>query len=347
MATFSKYILPAILGFLGIIFGVYLTSTFNHKDWEQRTTYEQNIKIFEQKLSLIERTSTINSKMPAASDLFNLYFPNLSNTVVNAEQKIALIEKLGEIRAELFSVMFLNQIYFGDSTRVKIYKYLGNEKSETWWNLPEENYNDIVETMVKELNTNPNPHSHSSYLQVPTTNTSNYLNLCVLIVAIAQLIFIIRQIRKSSDDIKTGIEKIETIAKNVEDGIKKDNTNRKDRDILCEISKSIIEFHTYVKNAILEGNIDDIENGESSELKQKYLFINQEILSLSTTLRAKNEILQILNIINRYTIEPHLCSQEIGKTLPSECLNIESFSQWLENLCNINATINDILTNNI
>jgi len=176
---------------------------------------------------------------------------------------------------------------------------------------------------------------------------SNCLNLCVLIVAIAQLIFIIRQIRKSSDDIKQGIKKIETIAKNVEDGIKKDNTNRKDIDILGEISNSITEFYTYVKNAIREGNIDDIENGESRELKLKSLYINQKILSLSKEKCKEDKILQIPNIINRYTIKPSLCSQEIGKTLPSECLNIESFSQWLESLYNINATINDILTNNI
>lgn len=160
------------------------------------------------------------------------------------------------------------------------------------------------------------------------------------------LIFIIKQIRKSSEDIKIGIEKIEKIAETVKDGIIKDNTNRKNIDILGEISKYTSEFHDYVQNAIRKGNIDDIENGKSTNLGLKCLYINEKILSLTEEMRTKNEILQITSIINRYTIEPYLCSQEIGKELPKECLNIESFSQWLNSLYNINISINNILTNN-
>jgi hypothetical protein len=157
MKRFTKYVLPAILIFLGGLIGVYLTSKFNHNDWKERTQYEQDLKIFGQKLDLIERTTTVTGKMPSTNDLFNIYLSNYVDTSthnkLNKEQQISLSEKLGDIRAELRSVMFLNQIYFGDSTKAKIQKYLITDKKNTWWSIPDSTYNDIVQTMAKELNT--------------------------------------------------------------------------------------------------------------------------------------------------------------------------------------------------
>jgi hypothetical protein len=158
MTTFTKYIFPAILVFLGGLLSVFLTSKMNRDDWKERVNYEQQVKLFEQRLQLIDRTTAITGKMPSANDLFNLYFSNLTDTIkknkLDKDQQIALADKLGTIRAELRSVMFLNQIYFGDSTKSKIQKYLIAEQQDTWWNLPESNYNDIVETMAKELKAN-------------------------------------------------------------------------------------------------------------------------------------------------------------------------------------------------
>jgi hypothetical protein len=160
MTVFTKYILPAILIFFGGLIGVYLTSKFNHNDWKERTQYEQQLKIFEQKLNLIERTTTVTGKMPSASDLFDIYFSNYIDTSkhnkLSKEEQISISEKLGNIRAELRSIMFLNQIYFRDSTKAKIQKYLITDKKSTWWNIPDSSYNDIVQTMAKELYTPTN-----------------------------------------------------------------------------------------------------------------------------------------------------------------------------------------------
>lgn len=180
MATFSKYIFPALLIFLGGILGVYITSKLNRNDWKERTQYEQQLKLFEQKLQLIERTTVITGKMPSTSDLFNLYFSNRTDTtkknILDKDQQIALADKLGLIRAELRSVMFLNQIYFGDSTKAKIQKYLIADKKATWWDLPESDYNDIVETMARELNTNSIPLSSNSPTTIqPMSDTSKIL----------------------------------------------------------------------------------------------------------------------------------------------------------------------------
>lgn len=165
MTAFAKYIFPALLIFLGGLIGVYLTSKFNHNDWAERTNHEQQIKLFEQRLQLIERTTSITGKMPSTNDLFNFYFSNITDTShqnnLTNEQLISLTEKLGNIRAEMRSVMFLNQIYFGDSTKAKIHKYLITDCRSTWWDLPDSNYNDIIETMAKELN----PSSSSSTLK--------------------------------------------------------------------------------------------------------------------------------------------------------------------------------------
>lgn len=180
MTIFTKYVLPSILIFFGGLLGVFLTSKLNRDDWKDRANYEQQVKLFEQRLQLIERTAVITGKMPSTNDLFNLYFSNLTDTIkqnkFDKDQQMALTEKLGVIRAELRSVMFLNQIYFGDSTRAKIQKYLITDKKATWWNLPENVYNEIVETMAKELNTNPVP--VSSNLQSPVksmTDTSKII----------------------------------------------------------------------------------------------------------------------------------------------------------------------------
>ena len=180
MATFTKYIFPAILIFLGGLLGVYMTSKLNRDDWRERANYEQQVKLFEQRLGLIERTTSITGKMPLTNDLFNLYFSNLTDTIkqnkLDKDQQMALADKLGLIRAELRSVMFLNQIYFGDSTKAKIKKYLIADKKQTWWDLPETNYNEIVETMAKELNANYLP--VSSNLQAtnqPMTDTSKII----------------------------------------------------------------------------------------------------------------------------------------------------------------------------
>ena len=158
MKTFTKYVFPAFLIFLGGLLGVYLTSKLNQDDWQHRVIYEQQVKIFEQKLNLIERTTAIIGKMPSTSGLFNFYLSNIIDTVkqnrLSKDQEIALNEKLGEIRGEVRSLMFLNQIYFGDSTKAKIQRYLIIDKTKLWLNIPEESYNDIVETMAKELNSN-------------------------------------------------------------------------------------------------------------------------------------------------------------------------------------------------
>jgi hypothetical protein len=180
MTTFTKYIFPAILIFLGGLLSVYLTSKMNRDDWKERANYEQQVKLFEQRLQLIDRTTAVTGKMPSANDLFNLYFSNLTDTFkqnkLDKDQQIDLAEKLGTIRAELRSVMFLNQIYFGDSTKTKIQKYLIADKQETWWNLPESNYNDIVETMAKELKANQFPKSNNSQTIIqPMTDTEKII----------------------------------------------------------------------------------------------------------------------------------------------------------------------------
>jgi hypothetical protein len=183
MTIFTKYILPAVLIFLGGLIGVYLTSKLNQDDWEKRTHYDQQVKLFEQKLQLIERTTSIAGKMPAANDLFNIYFSNITDTIkLSKDQQISLSEKLGDIRAELRNVMFLNQIYFGDSTKAKINKYLIADKKSTWWDLPDSSYNDIVETMAKELSTSSN--TQSSIKEKATNSTKSYLLLLAWVISI-------------------------------------------------------------------------------------------------------------------------------------------------------------------
>jgi hypothetical protein len=187
MATFLKYILPAILAFLAVLIGVYLTSFFNHTDWQKKADYETRVKILEQRLQLIERTTTVTGKMPSTNGLFNVYFSNIIDTSkqnrLSASEEIVLTEKLGEVRAELRSVMFLNQLYFGDSTKAKIHKYLIKEKSKTWWDLPDETYNDIVETMAKELTLNLVPSDNSQATSYPMSDT-----LKIIWTALATLI---------------------------------------------------------------------------------------------------------------------------------------------------------------
>lgn len=183
MTIFTKNILPAILIFLGGLIGVFLTSKLNQNDWENRTHYDQQIKLFEQRLQLIERTTSITGKMPAVNDLFNMYFSNVTDTSkLSKEQQISLSEKLGDIRAELRSVMFLNQIYFGDSTKAKINKYLIVDKKSTWWDIPDSAYNDIVETMAKELDTSSN--KKSSITEQPTGSNSSFLLLLAWVISI-------------------------------------------------------------------------------------------------------------------------------------------------------------------
>jgi hypothetical protein len=158
MTTFTKYILPSTLVFFGAIIGVVLTSYFNHNDWEERVNYERQSKIFEEKMKLIERTTSIFAKIPAADDYFTNYFRIKIDTTKNklGDKTIEtdLANKLADIRSELWTVLLLDQLYFGDSTKIKINNILGKSKEYYWWKIPEEKYNEIIQTMTSELETN-------------------------------------------------------------------------------------------------------------------------------------------------------------------------------------------------
>jgi len=188
MSTIIKYVFPSFLIFLGGLLGVYLTSKFNHDDWSERVTYEQQVRLFQQRLNLLERTSSITAKIPAIDDLFALYFTthfdSLKQEKLSKEDEISLAEKLGNLRAEFNNVILLDQIYFGDSTKEKIVKYIITDKRKVWWKIPEENFNDILVSMANELPINKN---RTQYVPSPSRQQMSDLSK-IIWTAIATLI---------------------------------------------------------------------------------------------------------------------------------------------------------------
>lgn len=152
---FIRSLIPSMLVLSGTIIGILLTSYLDRANWEDRAVYERNTKLFEERIALIERTTKITSRMPEISGLFSLFIIsihyNVSHPIAETKEDVNLIEKLANYRSELWSVMVLNQIYFGDSTRMVINTILGDKKTENWFDIPEEKYNQIITTMSSEL----------------------------------------------------------------------------------------------------------------------------------------------------------------------------------------------------
>lgn len=142
-----------VLGIIGVIIGAFLTGYYNQNNWERKVSYEQEMEIYREKVNLINKTSRVIGKMPAASDIFSSYFFNVFDTISkrNIDSQVETAERLGEIRAELWSVMTMNKIYFGDSTRKTIKRVLG-DRNEKWWDITDSNYNKILNSMYLELN---------------------------------------------------------------------------------------------------------------------------------------------------------------------------------------------------
>ncbi|MFX3625993.1 MAG: hypothetical protein ACN6I4_01415 [bacterium] len=148
-----KNLIVPVIGIVGVAVGAYLTSFYNQSDWIKKVNYEREMEIYREKVSLIEKTSKVIGKMPAASDIFNKYFLDVFDTTNKGDKdrQVEIAARLGKIRAELWSVMSLNGIYFGDSTRKTIRNVLGSREKK-WWEIPDTSYNKILNSMYLELN---------------------------------------------------------------------------------------------------------------------------------------------------------------------------------------------------
>lgn len=147
----------------------YLLTIYHDKNVFERNLKIENAKqLYQKRLEMIERTSIITNKLPAINDHFNYYFEKTLSidTMQNyhpgraelVPKDLGLSEKLGEFKAELYTVIYLDQIYFGPNTRKYIedkFVKLRNIDS-AWWNLNRETtYIKLLETMSSELNYMP------------------------------------------------------------------------------------------------------------------------------------------------------------------------------------------------
>ena len=165
----------AFFTLIGAAAGGFIGSYLESLQWQRRADYESKIKIQDERLELIERTVSILSKSQRAEALRAIISADANQISAQAELCITSIdegyldvtdicdfesrgEDLPELNLELTNLttdfsttMSLSSLFFCDETRSVIQSFNSGSDLQ-WWEMPEEQQQDLLDTMAMELN---------------------------------------------------------------------------------------------------------------------------------------------------------------------------------------------------
>ena len=146
------FLIPLIVGIVGVagsLGGVLIANSNSAQLAERQKLIEFETKIFEQRLSLIDRAAKIFGKSPGLQDVWTQYTNRISSTKGKSPTLPAqLVEKLTEAQGEFQSVVFLAQVYFGPNTRAAITDMSSIEGP--WWKKPKAKQDALIAAMLSE-----------------------------------------------------------------------------------------------------------------------------------------------------------------------------------------------------
>ena len=160
---------------IGAASGGFIGSYLESLQWQRRANYESAIKLQDERLKLIERTVSILSKSQRAEALRTIISINTEEVSARAELCIDSINEgiddissicdfelserdspelhleLTNLTTEFSTTMSLSSLFFCDETRNVINSFI-NGSDLKWWEKPQEQRQNLLDTMAKELN---------------------------------------------------------------------------------------------------------------------------------------------------------------------------------------------------
>jgi len=157
-SSFSKFenfsiitsIISIILAAGSPILVTHLNNQFNvekqqidYKYQMKKRQLETQDKVVDKRIELIEKTSKLVGQAAGVSDLFRTYIKNIDNP----EKEMS--EKLAKYNGEYYSVISMDQIYFGPETQKAINEL--SKEDGAWWNKSKDKYNNLLSSMYGEI----------------------------------------------------------------------------------------------------------------------------------------------------------------------------------------------------
>lgn len=134
---------------IGSILTGYIYEKTTNKLWEKQVNYEAKRSVLQKRSELIDKTASVFGKSPGISDVWRTYLNELDKNKLEIKNT-DLSEKLAQYNSEYYSVISLDQLYFGSKTRAVIDE-LGKD-GKPWWEISKDKTDKLLRTMVEELN---------------------------------------------------------------------------------------------------------------------------------------------------------------------------------------------------